>query len=153
MSPEQIEGRLVDERADIYSLGITAYEMIAGRRPFPEEDLARLMELHVTEDVPDPGEIVADLPHEMSYFVRRATQRDPGARFRTMWEILRDLQPLADRMGVSRQPAPSEQRKMMSLFLFYKEGQQLALNAVIENLNHDLIKMGVMVRTVDFKDL
>jgi hypothetical protein len=70
-----------------------------------------------------------------------------------MWEILRDLQPLADRMGVSRQPAPSEQRKMMSLFLFYKEGQQLALNAVIENLNHDLIKMGVMVRTVDFKDL
>jgi len=153
MSPEQVEGGSVDERSDIYSLGITAYEMITGRRPFPEEDLPKLMELHVTEDVPDPGEVVPDLPHEMSYFVRRATQRDPGARFRTMWEILRDLQPLADRMGVSRQPAPREHRKMMSLFLFYKEDQQLALNAVIENLNHDLIKMGVMVRTVDFKDV
>ena len=153
MSPEQIDGRLVDERSDIYSLGITAYEMITGRRPFPEDDPAKLMELHVTEDVPDPGELVPDLPHEMSYFVKRATQRDPSARFRTMWEILRDLQPLADRMGLSRQPTPREHRKMMSLFLFYKEEQQLALNAVIENLNHDLIKLGVMVRTIDFKDL
>jgi serine/threonine protein kinase len=153
MSPEQVEGQLVDERSDIYSLGITAYEMITGSRPYPEEDLAKLMELHVTEDVPDPSEVVPDLPHEMSYFVRRATQRDPSARFRTMWEILRDLQPLADRMGVSRQPVAREQRKMMGLFLFYKEDQQLSLNGLIENLNDDLMKMGVMVRTIDFKDV
>jgi serine/threonine protein kinase len=153
MSPEQVEGGVVDERSDIYSLGIMVYEMITGRRPFPEEDIPRLMELRVTEDVPDPGEVVPDLPHEISYFVRRATQRDPSARFRTMWEILRDLQPLGEKMGVSRQLAPREQRKIMSLFLFYKEDQQLALKAVIENLNHDLIKMGVMVRTIDFRDV
>jgi serine/threonine protein kinase len=153
MAPEQIDGELVDERSDIYSLGITAYEMITGRRPYPEDDLGRLMELHVTQDVPDPSEIVPDLPHEMSYFVKRATQRDPGARFRTMWEILRDLQPLGDRLGVTRQPAPREYRKMMSLFLFYKENQELSLHSQIENFTNELIKIGVMVRTVDFKDV
>jgi serine/threonine protein kinase len=153
MAPEQIDGRSVDERSDIYSLGITAYEMITGRRPYPEDDLARLMELHVTQDVPDPSEFVPDLPHEMSYFVRRATQRDPGARFRTMWEILRDLQPLGDRMGVTRQPALREHRKMMSLFLFYKENQELSLHGQIENFTNELVKIGVMVRTMDFKDV
>ncbi len=153
MSPEQIDGRSVDERSDIYSLGITAYEMMTGRRPYPEDDLGRLMELHVTQDVPDPSEVVPDLPHEMSYFVKRATQRDPGARFRTMWEILRDLQPLGDRLGVTRQPAPREYRKMMSLFLFYKENQALALHSQIENFTNELIRIGVMVRTMDFKDV
>jgi CRP-like cAMP-binding protein len=153
MPPEQIDGRSVDERSDIYALGIMAYEMITGRRPYPEDDLGRLMELHVTQDVPDPSEVVPDLPHEMSYFVKRATQRDPGARFRTMWEILRDLQPLGDRLGVTRQPVQREYRKMMSLFLFYKENQELALHSQIENFTNELVRLGVMVRTVDFKDV
>ena len=55
MSPEQIEGEMVDERTDIYSPGIMAYELVTGQRPYPEDDLFELMDLHV-QDVPDPTE-------------------------------------------------------------------------------------------------
>jgi serine/threonine protein kinase len=72
MSPEQIVGESVDERTDIYSLGILVYEMISGQRPYPEDDLAELMDLHVREDVPDPRSLVPDLPDEISYFIKRA---------------------------------------------------------------------------------
>ena len=153
MSPEQIQGETVDGRTDIYSLGIMVYEMITGQRPYPEEDLAKLMDLHVNEDVPDPSIIVPDLPKELLNFIRRATHRDPSARFTTVWEILRDLQPFADKIGVRRQSDLGDQRKMMSLFLFYQDGQQLALNRLVEDFSRELKKIGAVVRAADFKDV
>ena len=151
MSPEQIEGESVDQRTDIYSLGIMAYEMITGKRPYPEDDLSKLMKMHVMEDVPDPRKLVPDLADELIYFIKRATQRDPSARFKTMWEIIRDLQPYAESVGVERQPHLKEERKMMSLFLFYQEEQQLRLNKLVEKFNSEIEKLGaeLEVRTVD----
>lgn len=68
MSPEQIEGEMVDERTDIYSLGIMAYELVTGQRPYPEDDLFELMDLHV-QDVPDPRRLIPDLPDELHIVV------------------------------------------------------------------------------------
>ncbi len=128
MSPEQIEGEAVDERTDIYSLGIVAYEMITGQRPYPENDLAKLMDLHVREDIPDPRVLIPDLPDALHYFIKRATQRNPSARFKTVWEILRDLQPFADNMNPKTQAHQRVQKKTLSLFLSYEDGHQLILN-------------------------
>jgi serine/threonine protein kinase len=128
MSPEQIEGEAVDERTDIYSLGIVAYEMITGQRPYPEDDLAKLMDLHVQEDIPDPRALIPDLPDALHYFIKRATQRKPSARFKTVWEILRDLQPFASNMSPKTQPHLREQQKMLSFFLSYQDGHQLILD-------------------------
>jgi serine/threonine protein kinase len=153
MSPEQIEGESVDERTDIYSLGIMAYEMVTGQRPYPEDDLATLLDLHVHEDVPDPRTLVPDLPNELHYFIRRSTQRDPSARFKTVWEVLRDLQPFADKLGVERQPRGGHQRKMMSLSVFYQEEHQLLLNRLVEEFSNELQKIGLVLRAADFKDV
>ena len=153
MSPEQIQGEIIDERTDIYSLGIMAYEMITGQRPYPEDNLAKLMDLHVNKDIPDPTILVPDLPKELLYFIRRATQRDPSARFKTVWEILRDLQPYADKMGINRQSDLGERRKMMSLFLFYQDGQQLILNRLVEDFSKELKTIGAVLRAADFKDV
>ena len=68
-----------------------------------------------------------------------------------MWEIIRDLQPYAESVGVERQSQLKEQRKMMSLFLFYQEEQQLRLNKLVEKFNSEIEKLGaeLEVRTVD----
>ena len=151
MSPEQIEGETVDERTDIYSFGVMAYEMLTGQRPYPEENPAKLMELHLEEDVPDPRALVPDLPYELHYFIKRATQRDPSARFKSVWEIMRDLQPLADKLGVERRPQTNKRRKMMNLFLFYQDEQQRVLNKLLEEFNREVNQIGaeLKVTTVD----
>ena len=151
MSPEQIEGETIDERTDIYSFGIMAYEMLTGQRPFLEEDAAKLMELHLREEVPDPRNVAPDLPYELNYFIKRATQKDPSARFKSVWEIIRDLQPLADKLGVERRPQTDKRRKMMNLFLFYQDEQQLVLNKLVEDFNRQIKEIGaeLKVTTVD----
>ena len=152
MSPEQIEGESVDQRSDIYSLGIMAYEMLTGQRPYLEEDPAKLMELHLKEDVPDPRTLAPDLPDELSYFIKQATQRDPSARFNTVWEIIRDLQPFADTLGIEGKPHLGEQRKMMSLFLFYHEEQQLRLNELVKQFTSEINKIGAELEMRDLEE-
>jgi serine/threonine protein kinase len=152
MSPEQIEGESVDERTDIYSLGIVAYEMITGQRPYPENDPVKLMDLHVQEDVPDPRLLVPDLPEALHYFIKRATQRNPSARFKTVWEILRDLQPLAENMSHQRQLQAEEKQKTLSLFLSYEDEHQPVLNDIVEDFSNELKKIGALLRSPDIND-
>jgi serine/threonine protein kinase len=125
--------------------------MLTGQRPFLEDDPAKLMELHLKKDVPDPKALVPDLPYELNYFIKRATQKDPSARFKSVWEIMRDLQPVADKLGVERRPDTDKRRKMMNLFLFYQDEQQLVLNKLIEDFNSQVKKIGaeLKVTTVD----
>jgi len=153
MSPEQIDGEFVDERTDIYSLGIMTYEMITGQRPFPEDNFAKVMDFHLHEDIPDPRTLIPDLPDELHNFLMRATRKDPAARYKNMWQILHDLNPLAEKMGVRTQPQLREQRKMMSLFLFYRDEHQLILNRLVEDFSNELKKIGAMLRAADFKDV
>ena len=153
MSPEQIEGESVDERTDIYSFGIMAYEMITGRRPYPDDDPGILMEAHLSEDFPDPRTLVPDLPTELHYLIKRATQKDPSSRFNSFWEIIRDLQPFADKMGVERRLQPGRQGKMKSLLVFYQEEQQLSLNKLIDKFNSEVNKIGAELEIRDLDDL
>ena len=69
LAPEQIECDPVDQRTDIYSLGITAYEMIVGKRPYPEDNLPALLKMHLNQDIPDPAELVPDLPEGLRMFI------------------------------------------------------------------------------------
>jgi hypothetical protein len=59
-----------------------------------------------------------------------------------VWEIIRDLQPVADKLGVERRPQTDKRRKMMNLFLFYEDEQQLVLNKLIEEFNREVNHIG-----------
>ena len=153
MSPEQIEGLPMDERTDIYSLGITAFEMITGQRPFPEDDIMRLMDSDARKDVPDPRTLVPDLPDELYDFIVCATQPDPAGRYKNISQALYDLKPLAEKMGVKRETPLTEQRKMMSLFLFYEDQHELILKRLIEDFSLEIKKAGAELRAAEFKDV
>ena len=153
MSPEQIQGEPVDERTDIYSLGIMVYEMLTGKRPFPEDNLGKLLDFHVKEDAPDPRILIPDIPEELYSVIMKSIRRDPAERFNNISEVIDKLRPLAEKMGLNCQSLVRKKEKMMGLFLFYKDEHQLDLNRLVDKLNNDVTEIGALLRVVNVEDI
>ncbi|MFC1834591.1 protein kinase [Thermodesulfobacteriota bacterium] len=153
MAPEQIEGEQVDPRTDIYSLGITAFEMVTGRKPYPE-DICEVLKCHVTEPIPDPRTINPDVPEDFVQFIRRCTQKAPAARYQNMAQVIEALGSMAtDEAPPESPPTLAKKRRMMSLFMFYEDEQFLELNRLLDNFSRDLKKLGAQLRVADFEDI
>lgn len=84
MAPEQIQGRTVDGRADIYALGIVFFELITGRKPYVANTPIELTLKHLHEPVPRPRQIVRDLPPEVEQIVMRSMAKKPEDRYQDM---------------------------------------------------------------------
>jgi serine/threonine-protein kinase len=94
MSPEQVEGRPVDPRSDLYSLGVTCYEMLAGRPPF-EGDTPLAVGVQHLKSEPKRLEILRpDLPGGLCRIVHRLLAKDPADRYSTPAELMRELRSL-----------------------------------------------------------
>jgi HEAT repeat protein/tRNA A-37 threonylcarbamoyl transferase component Bud32 len=87
MAPEQILGKKVDERADIYSLGVILYEMLTGEPPYHRGDHMAVMYQHVQGKAKSPAEVNAAVPPGLSEIVMKAMAVDKARRFQTMDEI------------------------------------------------------------------
>jgi len=87
-APEQVEGRFLDRRADVYSLGAVLFELLTGRRAFPMEDLTPLTAAVVLGPVPDPRSVRPDLPPALAAVVVRALAKRPEDRFGTCAELV-----------------------------------------------------------------
>jgi serine/threonine protein kinase len=94
MSPEQLQGRDVDARADIFSLGVVLYEMLAGKMPFRGDHEAALMYSILNEEPAPLQQYVAHIPSELIHIVSRALEKSPADRYKTMDDLLIDLRRL-----------------------------------------------------------
>jgi serine/threonine-protein kinase len=83
MSPEQVQGKAVDHRSDIYALGVILYEMLAGKLPFEGETQASIMVKHMTE-APPP---LADAPPALQAVMDRALAKDPDSRYQSAGQL------------------------------------------------------------------
>lgn len=92
IAPEQVLGRPADFRSDIYSLGATAYRMLAGVTPFQAPSVRDLVNKKVREDAPSVREFNPDVPEELARIVTRMMERDPDKRYQTMAEVVEDLE-------------------------------------------------------------
>jgi serine/threonine protein kinase/tetratricopeptide (TPR) repeat protein len=81
MSPEQVEGKDVDQRSDIYSLGVILYEMVAGRRPFDGETALSIAHKHKYEAPEDPRKFNAQIPEGLARTILKCLEKDKAARY------------------------------------------------------------------------
>lgn len=90
-SPEQARGGFSDEKSDIYSLGITLFEMLTGRVPFNGDTTVAIAIKQIQEEMPSPREYVDDIPVSVEQIVLKCTQKSPDRRYQTMGELIDDL--------------------------------------------------------------
>lgn len=90
-SPEQARGGYSDEKSDIYSLGITMFEMLTGRVPFNGETTVAIAIKHIQEEMPSPREYVVEIPVSVEQIVFKCCQKSPDRRYQSMGELISDL--------------------------------------------------------------
>ena len=107
MSPEQIQGLHPDARSDIYSIGVTLFEVLGGRPPFEANSMMTLMLMHLNDPPPDLEKLHPGIPVQVRAIVNRALEKDPANRFQTCAEMAAALQRALDMLSVGKTAAPT----------------------------------------------
>jgi serine/threonine protein kinase len=148
MSPEQIDSYPVDARTDLYGLGITAFQLLTGRLPHPDDDAAKLREMHLNKNIPDPRDFVSDIPPLLAEFIMTCCHRKPQDRYRNADEALQVLRRLHQKdSGAAHPDVP---QNMISLFLFHDDEQQDEVTELLEEFADKALARGFRLKLAEF---
>jgi eukaryotic-like serine/threonine-protein kinase len=150
MAPEQIESLALDQRTDIYALGITAFEMITGRRPFPEDDARALLKMHRESEIPDPCDMLPNCPGSLRNFIMKACRLSPDERYQNATVALKELHRIGEEIGLPGRTPKAEPLNMASLFLVYENRQQGQFKALMDKIRTQAKKLGISIKAEDF---
>jgi serine/threonine-protein kinase len=101
LSPEQARGSPVDQRSDVYSVGIVLYEMLTGKVPFTGDTPLEIAMKHLSEVPVPPSEVREDIPDDLDMVVLRALAKDPEDRYQTASEMDADLARIQRGLSIS----------------------------------------------------
>jgi non-specific serine/threonine protein kinase len=115
MSPEQVEGEKVDNRSDLFSLGVVLYEMIAGRTPFERDNEAATLK-SIGQDAPEPlGRYKSGVPDELQRTVSKLLEKDPSLRYQSAAGLMSDLKPLVTQTKSFMAAVPAKRKSRWPL--------------------------------------
>ncbi len=153
MSPEQVAGRIVDHRTDIFSLGVMLYEMASGRRPFEGASSIELASA-ILRDTPRPiSDVRADLPADLARLVQRCLDKDPRQRIQTAREICDECRELSRQVSQTSEvpararpssasgsgPARRDEGFWVAVLPFKYSGGNADLTALAEGLSEEIV--------------
>ncbi len=113
MSPEQILGRKVDHRSDVFSFGIVLYEMVAGQRPFVGENDVDTMHAILHEEPMPPHVVNSSLPRDLHRIITRALAKLPKDRYQSIGELTAEIKVLRRNLELGKAVAPAKTRLVL----------------------------------------
>jgi eukaryotic-like serine/threonine-protein kinase len=131
MSPEQCEGRAVDERSDIWSLGAVLYEMTTGERAFGGENIFAAAYEIAHQDPPTVDQLRPDVPAELNSIIERALEKDPDARYQTMRELEAELGAIQSLAQPAAPPATASSKRSIWPWTSARPPTQLRRNVLV----------------------
>ncbi len=142
MAPEQLEGRPVDHRCDIFSAGIVLHEMVTGERPFKGESSASLISA-ILRDRPDPiTNSRSDVPRQLDRVIQRCLQKDPERRYQTAKDLRNDLEDLPAEL----KQVKADQQRSVAVLPFKDMSPQKDQDYFCEGIAEDIINALSKVR-------
>ena len=131
MSPEQLRGQAVDDRSDVFALGCVLYEVVTGRRAFPADDFATLVQQITTGDPTPPRELTPGVPPGLEAIILRALAKDPSHRV-TAAEMAAALRARTDGDGAA--PLPTSVAVLPFLDLSAERDQDFLCDGIAEEI-------------------
>jgi serine/threonine protein kinase/tetratricopeptide (TPR) repeat protein len=137
MSPEQAEVEDIDERSDIYSLGVILYEMVTGKVPFEGDTALSIAMKHKSEEPQPPKEVNAQIPEDLNSLILKCMEKDKEKRHQKAEELISELNkiekgiPTTERIVVEKKPKKETPRKPYQSFLIPAIVIFVALIAII----------------------
>lgn len=110
MSPEQVSGKSVDQRSDLYSYGVTCYHMLAGQPPFRGESAIAIAMQHLKDAAPSLEKLRPDLPPLLCRIVHKCMEKNPDARYQSAGSVIKDLKRITQDKNSGANSHPTSDR-------------------------------------------
>jgi len=168
MSPEQVEGKEIDKRSDIYSLGVIIFEMLTGQAPFSGETPYSIAFKHKTEPPPDPKELNIQIPEKLSHVILKCMEKAKEERYQRAEELFSDLTqiekavPVTERVVPKKKPSTLKEKRVSigakkllipALVVVFLAILVVAVFWIFRGGEPELVAEPISVMVVDFQNM